>query len=136
VPGDSKVTIAMTANLPRRRALLVEDELLIAMIAVENLAEIGYDVTEASSAKAALAQLADAKPDLAVVDLGLPDGPGEVLISEIRARCPGLPIVVTSGHSEATLRNRVALSEDIAYVEKPYTLAALKAAIDSLVAQD
>jgi PleD family two-component response regulator len=39
---------------PTHRVLLVEDEALVAMIAADSLQELGYDVTEVGTARAAL----------------------------------------------------------------------------------
>jgi len=119
---------------PRRRVLLVEDEMLVAMMATDTLAELGYEVAEAATAHAALALVASEGTDLdfAVVDLGLPDQPGETLITEIRSRCPGLPIIVASGYSEAIARGRIAVMDRISFLGKPYNLAGLAAAIASL----
>src|SRR6266851_1344253 len=64
---------------PTRRVLLVEDEALVAMIAADSLNELGYDVTEVGTARAALdcAHSDCVKFDFAVIDIGLPDRPGE-----------------------------------------------------------
>jgi CheY-like chemotaxis protein len=118
----------------RRRVLLVEDELLVAMTAVDSLNELGYDVAEAATARAALDQVQanGARLEFAVVDLGLPDRPGEALISEIRALQPRLPIIVASGYSEDFVRRRIAVKTDIAFLGKPYDLTSLQAAIATL----
>jgi CheY-like chemotaxis protein len=67
---------------PTRRKLLVEDEALVAMVAADSLNELGYDVIEVATARAALdcAYPDCAKFDLAVIDMGLPDRPGDELI--------------------------------------------------------
>jgi CheY-like chemotaxis protein len=121
-------------DLQRRRVLLVEDEMLVAMVATETLAELGYDVAEASTARSALDQIRTdgAQLEFAVVDLGLPDSPGEALIAEIRSLQPRLPIIVASGYSEDFLRRRIPTKNDIAFLGKPYDLAALQSAIAAL----
>jgi CheY-like chemotaxis protein len=125
---------SMKQDVQRRRVLLVEDELLVAMVAAETLAELGYDVAEAATARSALDQVTKEGADLefAVVDLGLPDQPGETLISEIRSLQPRLPIIVASGYSEDYLRRRIAVKNDIAFLGKPYDLVGLQAAIAAL----
>jgi DNA-binding response OmpR family regulator len=118
----------------RRRVLLVEDEMLVAMLAADNLAELGYDVAEASTARAAMECVTSGGVGLAfaVVDLGLPDKPGEALIAEMRSCQPDLPIIVASGYGEEFLRRRIAVKKDIAFLGKPYDLAGLKVAIAAL----
>ena len=119
---------------PTRRVLLVEDEALVAMIAADSLSEFGYDVIEATTARAALdhAYPDCAKFDFAVIDLGLPDRPGDHLISDLRKMCPDLPIIVASGYGEGELRRRFKAYDKFAFLNKPYERTSLRAAIDSL----
>jgi CheY-like chemotaxis protein len=56
--------------------LLVEDEMHIRVALARPLAAWGHQVVEASSVEAAWTALAERKPDLAVVDVNLPDGTG------------------------------------------------------------
>jgi CheY-like chemotaxis protein len=119
---------------PTRRVLLVEDEALVAMIAADSLNELGYDVIEAGTARAALdhAHPDCAKFDFAVIDMGLPDRPGDQLISDLRKLCPDLPIIVASGYGEDELRRTFEAYDGFAFLNKPYEQASLRAAIDSL----
>ncbi len=106
---------------PRRRVLLVEDEELVRMTTADALAELGFDVLEASSATAALQRL-DPPPDLLLTDLGLPDRDGLSLVAEIRDRLPGLPVVVASGQSEPP-------TDAVVWLSKPYDVASLRRAV-------
>ena len=117
-----------------RKVLLVEDEALVAMVAVESLNELGFEVSEAPTARAALEHFgADgAQFEFAVVDFGLPDCPGEQLIAELKALRPDLPIIVASGYNEDVLRSRIKLDDRFAFLNKPYGLASLQRAIDAL----
>jgi DNA-binding response OmpR family regulator len=119
---------------PTRRVLLVEDEALVAMIAADSLNELGYDVIEVGTSRAALdhARTDCAKFDFAVVDIGLPDRPGDHLISDLRKMCPDLPIIVASGYGEGELRCRFKAYDKFAFLNKPYERTSLRAAIDSL----
>jgi CheY-like chemotaxis protein len=103
---------------PMRRVLLVEDEALVAMIAADSLNELGYDVTEVGTARAALdcAHSDCAKFDFAVIDIGLPDRPGEHLISDLRKLCPDLPIIVASGYGEGELRRKFEAYDRFAFL--------------------
>jgi CheY-like chemotaxis protein len=119
---------------PTRRVLLVEDEALVAMIAADSLSELGYDVIEVATARAALdhAHPDCAKFDFAVIDMGLPDRPGDHLISDLRKMCPDLPIIVASGYGEGELRRRFKAYDKFAFLNKPYERTSLRAVIDSL----
>ncbi len=69
------------------------------MVAMDALDELGFHVLEASSAARALAlaQAHQSEIAFAMVDLGLPDRPGEELVCELRGLYPTLPIIIASG---------------------------------------
>jgi DNA-binding response OmpR family regulator len=118
----------------RRYALLVEDELLVAMVAVDALEDLGFRVLEASSAARAL-ELAKAQQGgiaFAMVDLGLPDRPGEELICELRELYQTLPIIIASGKGAGAIDENVRSLANIAFVTKPYNFEDLRDAIDRL----
>jgi CheY-like chemotaxis protein len=120
--------------IPTRTVLLVEDETLVAMIAVDSLSELGYEVVEVATARAALEQARRdcARFDFAVIDMGLPDHPGDHLIAELRKIRPNLPVIVASGYGESEVRRRFEPGERFAFLNKPYERNSLRAAIDSL----
>jgi DNA-binding LytR/AlgR family response regulator len=68
----------------------------------------------------------------AIVDIGLPDRPGDALVKDIRARYPDLPIVIASGQGEAALHETFKDVERIAILSKPYFGDRLRAALMSL----
>jgi len=117
-----------------RCALLVEDEALVAMVAADALDEMGYHVIEAASAKLAL-QLAETNKDrinVALVDLGLPDLPGEQLVGELRSLYPRLPIIVASGKGAGAIDPSVQSLHDIIILPKPYNFDDLQSALTRL----
>ena len=116
------------------KVLLVEDEALVAMIAADTLEELGYEVVQAGTARAALTQAgADcARFALAVIDLGLPDRPGQQLVADLLKICPSLPIIVASGYGEREVRRRFEAEQRFVFLSKPFEQTTLRAAIDSL----
>jgi PAS domain S-box-containing protein len=105
------------------RVLVVEDEFLIQALAVQYLEEHGLKADVASSATDALnkLRLIPGGVDAVIIDLGLPDRPGEVLLKEIRALFPSLPVVLASGAHHANLARLAEEYPRIAIVSKPYT---------------
>ena len=102
--------------------LLVEDELLDRMFAVDALEDAGFRVLEAGTAAEAMKALNGAtNVRAALIDMGLPDRPGDQLADEVRALRADLPIVIASGRSGRELRERFAASPRIAILVKPYT---------------
>ncbi|MCW5735423.1 MAG: response regulator [Enhydrobacter sp.] len=110
------------------RVLLVEDEVLVQMVAAEQLRELGYRVETAGSAMEAMnkIKLLGADIGLAIVDIGLPDRKGDALVGELRALRPHLPIVIATGYDSTELARRFAADSKVAFIRKPYTGVDLK----------
>jgi CheY-like chemotaxis protein len=121
-----------------RKVLLVEDEALVAMAAIDKLNELGFEVVAAATAQAAVEHMSGdcggAQFEFAVVDFGLPDRSGEQLIAELQALRPDLPIIVASGYAEDVLRSRIKHNDGFAFLNKPYDLAGLQRAIHTVAA--
>jgi CheY-like chemotaxis protein len=84
------------------RALVVDDEDLVRASAADMLAELGFDVVEASSAEEALEYLTNAPHlDLLVTDHLMPGMSGTDLVYEVRKRWPMIRTVIISGYAEA-----------------------------------
>ncbi len=110
------------------RVLVVEDEVLIRMLAVDMLLDLGREADEAGSAGEALAMLRAPGAAYAVVllDLGLPDKHGDDLVREIRQTHADLPLVVASGEDQVEVKARLEKFAPIRFLGKPYDLDGLK----------
>jgi DNA-binding response OmpR family regulator len=128
--GSVVTTETRTTQTPY--ALLVEDELLVAMVATDALDELGFRVLEASSAARALelAQTHQGAIAFAMVDLGLPDRPGEELVCELRGLYPTLPIIIASGKGARAVNGGVRSLANVAFVTKPYDFENLRVTIE------
>lgn len=127
---NDQTSVATTAA----RILIVEDEVLVRMFAVDSLEDGGFVVEQAETGAQALAVLNRFKDDLCavVIDLGLPDKPGDQVAAELRAIRGDLPILIASGRSEKELRERFALDGRVGIMVKPFTGPMLIAALESL----
>jgi DNA-binding response OmpR family regulator len=107
--------------MPQDRILIVEDEPLIRMFVVDTLEDAGFQVEEAAGATEAMSK-AETDSNLAavIIDVGLPDRPGDVLATEMRAKWPELPIIIASGHDRNELARRFSDDERIGVLGKPY----------------
>jgi two-component system KDP operon response regulator KdpE len=85
-------------NEAGQRILLVEDEAEIRRFVRMALAAEGFEVMEADGARRGLIEAGTRRPDLVVLDLGLPDGDGVDLIRDLRA-WSDIPIVVLSART-------------------------------------
>jgi CheY-like chemotaxis protein len=113
-----------------RKVLLVEDEALVAALAVDALEELGYQTLEVTTSKAAMEIAAGSAPLLfAIVDVGLPDGRGDALAVALRGLRADLPVIIATGYDRAHLDERLRGQERTAVLNKPYDIAQLQAAI-------
>ena len=126
-PEDDKVCWGLCV-----RALLVEDEALVALIAEEALSGLGFEVEVAASGQEALAALARSPPDLAVIDIGLPDMRGDDLAHRFRTDAPSTSNLMASGYDAAEIAAKFPADFRVAVVAKPYTEGDLAAAIAQL----
>jgi DNA-binding response OmpR family regulator len=100
--------------------LVVEDEGKLRELVRSYLERAGFTVLSTGSGAEAITMVADASPDLVVLDLGLPDVPGETVARELRAAA-AVPIVILTAKS--TEEDRIAGLELGAddYVTKPFS---------------
>ena len=100
--------------------LIVEDELKIRELVRRYLEREGLEVLTTGSGAEAITMAADAHPDLVVLDLGLPDIPGEEVARELRATSDVAILMLTARSDE---RDRIAGLELGAddYVTKPFS---------------
>jgi len=112
--------------------LLVEDDEATRRSVAVNLVAHGYRVAEATDVRSALASWEAARPDVILLDLGLPDAHGLVLIRRVRADAT-TPILVLSARDGEP--DKVAALENGAddYVTKPFGLPELRARIGALL---
>jgi two-component system KDP operon response regulator KdpE len=108
------------------RVLVIDDEPPIRKLLRMGLGTQGYQVMEAPNAKTAL-EAAGERPDLIILDLGLPDMQGLDLLKILRARDEKVPIVVLSSRGDE--RAKVAALDLGAddYVTKPFGMDELLA---------
>ncbi len=118
------------------RLLLVEDEILIQMMAVEQLEGAGFKVDVASTASEALDKIRlMGGTDLAIVDIGLPDRNGEVLVNELRVLYPNLRVIIASGYGTAAVRDKFKNDNRIMFLAKPYGEENLLATVRQILSQ-
>lgn len=115
--------------------LLVEDDDEVAALVSEMLDQLGYQVTRAASAAAALGALADGRSvDVVFSDVMMPGGMNGVeLAREIQRRRSDMPILLTSGYSGAAIHE--AKETGVQILSKPYRIDELALALDAVKSQ-
>src|ERR1700760_1458920 len=112
--------------------LLVEDDPAIRTALMRSLRELGHAVNAVSSGMAALSGAVESKPDVVLLDLGLPDIDGVDILSMLRAVSEVPVIVATARDDEAEIVRVLDLGADD-YVIKPFTAAQLNARIKAVL---
>ncbi len=100
--------------------LLVEDEHKLRELVRSYLERAGFTVLSTGSGAEAITLAASASPDLVVLDLGLPDIPGEAVARELRAAGPVPVLMLTAKSSEEDRIRGLELGADD-YVTKPFS---------------
>ena len=117
-------------HTPSPVVLLVEDDAGIRRFVRAALESEGCTVHEAAALERGRIELASRRPDLLVLDLGLPDGDGMTLLAELRG-WSGMPVLVLSARSDEA--DKVAALDAGAddYLAKPFGVAELLARVDA-----
>lgn len=108
--------------------LVVDDEPQLRRLVRSALASEGFRVIEAESARRALIEAASHKPDLVILDLGLPDADGVTVVTGIRA-WSALPIVVLSARVDEQQKIAALDAGADDYVTKPFAVGELLARV-------
>ena len=123
------------ADVPSRQVvLIVEDEALVRMTAVDMIEEAGFEVLEATNADEAILLL-EARRDITVVftDIEMPGSmDGLRLARAVRGRWPPIKIIATSGRH---LVREGDLPSGGLFLRKPYSPAQISSALRDLTAQ-
>jgi two-component system KDP operon response regulator KdpE len=111
-----------------RIILIVEDEKEIRRFVRQALEAEGHRVFEAENLQRGLIEAGTRKPDLVILDLGLPDGEGADFIREVRA-WSAMPIVVLSARIEEHDKVEALDAGADDYLTKPFGVAELLARV-------
>src|SRR6266536_2198562 len=114
------------------QVLLVEDDAAIRVALTRSLHEHGHAVSNATTGMTALSAAVAQKPDVVLLDLGLPDVDGADVLSMLRAVSDVPVIIATARDDETEIVRLLDLGADD-YVIKPFTAAQLNARIRAVL---
>jgi len=142
-----RLSVASQVSVPRKegnkvaarakrneKLLVVDDDGDVRDIVGRVLAELGYQVHEASNGDEALAALSAFDPDLLVVDFAMPTMNGAEVVATARARKAGLKILFLSGYADTAVLD--AAVEQAPLLHKPFRPAELAAAVRTALDSD
>lgn len=109
---------------------IVEDDLSVKKLLEFSLSEYGFECVASSNRKSALEHFLQHAPHLVILDLGLPDGDGKVLIQKIREIADTPIIVLTARVDEKEIITSLNMGADD-YVTKPFSMQELIARVQA-----
>ncbi len=118
--------------------MVVDDEEGVRRMAARALDRAGFDVVEAENGLEALSRLRR-QPHVfraILLDLSMPQLPGEETFAHVRRLAPDLPVVLSSGFSRPEVRERLPRDDRVAFLQKPYSPGTLVDTVAGLVAGD
>ncbi len=113
------------------KILVVDDAEPIRLLLGRFLGLLGHDVAAVASCAEAERALAGERFDLVVTDVAMPGGSGWQVLRRVRARHPGLPVVLMTGDDEPDA-GRPEASPD-AVLRKPVSLDRIREVLEGLV---
>ena len=113
-------------------AVLVEDELQIRRFVRAALETENWRVFEADTVKQGLIEVGTRKPDVVIVDLGLPDGNGVDLIRDLRS-WSSVPVIVLSARVDETDKIEALDAGADDYLTKPFGVGELLARVRAVL---
>jgi len=116
----------------KKKILIVEDDKDLLLALSVRLASVGYHILRAPNAATAILKAAQDKPDLILLDLGLPDGNGFFVMDVIKqiSSAANIPVIVISAQPQDVYKEAAILAGAKDYFQKPYHNDDLMTAIE------
>jgi CheY-like chemotaxis protein len=121
----------------RQKILVIEDDAVAQADLEARLEANGYSVARAADAASAMTVVNRERPDLILLDLGLPAGDGFLVLERLRKieSLAATPVIIVTGHTDAETRKRAAALDVAPVLSKPVDtqvlLDAIRSALDA-----
>ncbi|OGS18886.1 MAG: hypothetical protein A3J83_03960 [Elusimicrobia bacterium RIFOXYA2_FULL_40_6] len=115
-----------------KKLLIVEDEELLSQL-YEDVLKKEYEVSLFHTGQQALVWLKTVKPDLAILDVKLPDISGLKLIKEIKTKYPDVPVIMVTAYDASRTGHENWLDKTLDYIVKPVVFEELKTKIKTVL---
>ena len=102
------------------KILLIEDDVAFCKLLEKFLIKKSFEVTTAFSAAEAKSKIKNTEFDLIITDLRLPDYDGILLMTEIKATHPAVPVLLMTGYSDVSTAVKAIKNGAADYISKPF----------------
>jgi signal transduction histidine kinase/ActR/RegA family two-component response regulator len=136
-PAEGRARRSIASFRGTGTVLLADDEAPVRAVTKRILEYFGFDVLEAANGREAL-EIFDAKQDgiaLVLLDLTMPELGGTETLRALRARKPGVKVLLTSGYSEGDTRMRLSADLPDGFLEKPFTTGELAERLSTILGE-
>ncbi len=136
-PGSASAPVPSPRASVKSSILLVEDEEAVRSLLAKVLGRAGYTVHPCATPREAQRLVADGavQIDLLITDVVLTEGSGREVADAVRAAQPEVRVLYISGYTDDAVVRRGILTEDMAFLQKPFSASALLEKVSALLAQ-
>jgi DNA-binding NtrC family response regulator len=117
--------VKVGSDIPSR-LLIVDDDPSIPAVVERFARQLGFDVTYLESGRAALAALSDLKPDVALVDLQMPELNGIDVLKAVRSADPECQVILMTGNATVETAIEAVKAGALDYLTKPLDFERLR----------
>ena len=117
------------------KVLIIDDEALVRGQLRRTLELRGYTVVEAADGCSGLLAAVEARPDVVILDMTMPDIDGAEVLLRLRATGSRVPVIISSGYLDVSVERRLPRGQFQGFLAKPYGTSDLAAAIDGALAE-
>ncbi len=123
--------------MDKKKILIVDDEKDFLRILAMQLKAKGYDTVAATDAVTAISVAQEEKPDLILLDIGLPAGDGFTVMERLAYfdRTVLTPVIVITGKDTSTFQEQALKAGAVAFLQKPIDIDKLVAAIRNILGE-
>jgi NO-binding membrane sensor protein with MHYT domain/signal transduction histidine kinase/ActR/RegA family two-component response regulator len=119
-PDTSAAAGAEVVATRVKRVLLVEDDDAVASGLTLLMQLSGIEVKHVALGREALPAIDSFRPDVTLLDIGLPDLDGVAVYEQIAVYVPQMPVIFATGHADESRLSTVARSPHVAFLRKPF----------------
>ncbi len=115
------------------RVLIVDDAKLSRLMLKKMVVEVGHETIEATDGKEGLEKIINEKPDIAVIDLLMPEMGGTELLSTLQNKNIDVPVIVVSSNIQDTIRKKCLELGAAGFINKPPAKEELQKLIEDVL---